>query len=107
MRTDEQEQRERIQQQIQQISQDLAALSQRLENLLIAEQDIGANVNQDEHDLIIGDRVVITNNYRGQRGLVGRITRVTARQVHLRLEGQDRVLIKRKENVRRIEEEEE
>lgn len=107
MRTTEQEaNRERIRQQIQQISQDLAELSQRLEDLIIAEEQGNADLQQNEHDLIVGDRVVITNNYRGQRGLTGRITRVTARQVHLRLDGQDRTLIKRKENVRRIEEEE-
>ena len=104
MRTDEQESKARIRQQITQLSHDLSALSQRLEELIIAEGNL---INQDERSLAVGDRVVVTNNYRGQRGLTGTITRVTARQVHLRLDHQDRVIVKKKENVRRIDEEEE
>lgn len=96
--------REQIRRQIAQLSQDLTALSQRLERLIIAEAEGAGQPAPQAEDFVIGDQVVITNNYRGQRGLRGTIVTITPRTVSLRLQGQDRVLTKRKENVRRIQE---
>ena len=102
------------QQQIAQLSQELSALSQRLEALILAEAAADNDNNngprpqrpqqvRQAQDFVIGDQVEITNNYRGQQGLRGTIVTVTPRTVALRLHGQNRVLTKRKENVRRIQ----
>ena len=105
------------QQQIAQLSQELTALSQRLEQLILAEAAGNDNNNgpppqrpqqvRQARDFLVGDQVEITNNYRGQQGLRGTIVTVTPRTVALRLHGQNRVLTKRKENVRIIQAEEE
>ena len=104
------------QRQIEQLSRELTALSQRLEQLIIAEAEAVADNDNNfdqtqravqavavrDRDFVIGDQVEITNNYRDQRGLRGTIVTVTPQTVSLRLHGQNRVLTKRKENVRRI-----
>ena len=105
------------QQQIAQLSQELTALSQRLEELILAEAAADNDNNngpqprpqqvRQARDFLVGDQVEITNNYRGQQGLRGTIVTVTPRTVALRLHGQNRVLTKRKENVRRLQAQEE
>ena len=105
------------QQQIAQLSLELTALSQRLEELILAEAAADNDNNngpqprpqqvRQARDFLVGDQVEITNNYRGQQGLRGTIVTVTPRTVALRLHGQNRVLTKRKENVRRLQAQEE
>ena len=105
------------QQQIAQLSLELTALSQRLEELILAEAAADNDNNngpqprpqqvRQARDFVVGDQVEITNNYRGQQGLRGTIVTVTPRTVALRLHGQNRVLTKRKENVRRLQAQEE
>ena len=51
----------------------------------------------------VGDSVVITNRYGGLRGQTGRVTRVTQRQVVIRLDSSGRTVTKRKTSVEVIE----
>ena len=88
----------RRQTEIQRLSRNIEELATRL-NLLIIEE------NQEQEQLInyqIGDRVEITNNYRGLRGTQGIITHVTPQQVSIRAEGHRRVITKKKTNIRRV-----
>ena len=94
---------------IQQISQEIDNLSAELNLLIIQDnqeedttQPPPAVRNQQER-LVIGSRVEITNSYKGQRGLQGTVTRVTEKQVSLRIDGQRRILNKKKTNVRLLE----
>ena len=52
-------------------------------------------------DFRVGDRVVVTNNYRGQRGLEGTVVRVSDEWIHFETE---RLGIRRRKrpNLRRI-----
>ena len=88
----------RRQTEIQRLSRNIEELATQL-NLLIIEE------NQEQEQLInyqIGDRVEITNNYRGLRGTQGIITHVTPQQVSIRAEGHRRVITKKKTNIRRV-----
>ena len=88
----------RRQTEIQRLSRNIEELATRL-NLLTIEE------NQEQEQLInyqIGDRVEITNNYRGLRGTQGIITHVTPQQVSIRAEGHRRVITKKKTNIRRV-----
>ena len=105
---------------ITQISQQIDTLSTEL-NRLIIEDNLDTNqqgheqqgnrptppaaapITDEQTELSEGDRVEITNNYKGQRGSIGVITSVTRYQVSLRIEGQRRVISKKKSNVRKIE----
>jgi hypothetical protein len=104
---------------ITQISQQIDTLSTEL-NRLIIEDNLDTNQQghqqqgnrpvppitaptDEQTELREGDRVEITNNYKGQRGSIGVITNVTRYQVSLRIEGQRRVISKKKSNVRKIE----
>ena len=98
-------------QRIREISQDIDTLSAQLNQLIIEDnqedQAIAADQQTDNspplnNDLNIGDRVEITNNYRKQRGLKGTVTHLTAQQVSLRIDGERRVVNKKKTNVRKI-----
>lgn len=97
------------------ISQQIDTLSTELNRLILEDNQ---DQNQEEQqgnrpqpvttpttqtELKEGDRVVITNNYKGQRGSIGTITGVTKHQVSLRIEGQRRVINKKKNNVRKID----
>ena len=97
------------------ISQQIDTLSTELNRLILEDnQDQGleqqgnrpepavAPTNEQE-EYQEGDRVVITNNYKGQRGSIGVITSVTKHQVSLRIEGQRRVINKKKSNIRKID----
>jgi len=93
--------------QIQRLSQEIETLSAQLNQLII--EDNEAEEEQQpivapiiEEELQEGDRVVITNNYRGQRGSQGVITNVTPKQVSIRLDGQRRIVNKKKTNVRKV-----
>ena len=80
------------------LSRNIEELTTQL-NLLIIEE------NQEQEQLInyqIGDRVEITNNYRGLRGTQGIITHVTPQQVSIRAEGHRRVITKKKTNICRV-----
>jgi preprotein translocase subunit YajC len=85
---------------IQRLSRDIKELATRL-NLLIIEENQQDQQVQDD-DFQVGDRVVITNNYRGLRGTQGIITNVTPQQVNIRAEGHRRTISKKKTNVRRL-----
>ena len=51
----------------------------------------------------VGQQVVILNNYQGLRGFQGEIIRVTRHQVTLRLNGQDRIVVRSRNNVRLVD----
>ena len=92
---------------IQRLSQEIENLSTQLNQLIIednqAEEEVPPAANPNiEEELQEGDRVVITNNYRGQRGSQGVVTHVTPKQVSIRIDGQRRVVNKKKTNVRKI-----
>jgi hypothetical protein len=93
---------------IQHISQEIEELSAELNQLIIQDNQeerndpppqVQVRPNQQEQ-LAVGNRVEITNNYKGQRGLQGTITGITEKQVSLRIDGQRRVINKKKTNVR-------
>jgi replicative DNA helicase len=93
----------RRQTEIQRLSRNIEQLATQL-NLLIIEEN-QENQEREQEQLInyqIGDRVEITNNYRGLRGTQGIVTHVTPQQVTIRAEGHRRVITKKKTNVRRI-----
>lgn len=93
----------RRQQEIQRLSRNIEELATRL-NQLIIEENQGQQEPQQEinNDFQIGDRVEITNNYRGLRGTQGVITNTTPQQVTIRAEGHRRTITKKKTNVRII-----
>jgi hypothetical protein len=92
-------------QRIKRISKDIEELSIQLNQLIIqdqlAEREV-QNLPAQERDFQIGDRVEITNNYKGLRGSQGVVTHITAHQVSLRVDGHRRVINKKKSNVRRV-----
>jgi hypothetical protein len=93
---------------IQRLSQTIASLSSQLNKLIIEEQQEeedqqASRIQQQESEFNIGDRVEITNNYRGLRGTQGQITHVTTHQVSIQVDGQRRVINKKKNNVRKID----
>jgi hypothetical protein len=95
--------RTRRQTEIQRLSRNIEELATQLNRLLIEENQ--ENEEREQEQLIdyqIGDRVEITNNYRGLRGTQGIITHVTPQQVSIRAEGHRRVITKKKTNIRRI-----
>jgi transcription antitermination factor NusG len=97
-------------QRIQRLSQQVADLSLQLNQLIIQENQEQEDTDQDrksskalEIEFLIGDQVEITNNYRGLRGTQGTITHVTTHQVSLQIEGQRKVITRKKSNVRKID----
>jgi hypothetical protein len=92
---------------IQRLSQTIASLSSQLNQLIIEEQqedeDQTSRIQQQATEFKIGDRVEITNNYRGLRGTQGVITHVTVHQVSIRVDGQRKVINKKKNNVRKVD----
>ena len=50
----------------------------------------------------VGQQVIINNEYQGLRGQIGRITKVTKKQVTLSVPGQAKPVIRSKTNVRTI-----
>ena len=91
----------RRQTEIQRLSRDIEELASRL-NLLIIEESQQEQQEQQIEDFQIGDRVEITNNYRGLRGTQGIIMNITPQQVNIRAQGHRRLISKKKTNVQRI-----
>jgi preprotein translocase subunit YajC len=92
------------QNEIQRLSRDIENLATRLNQLILEEnQETRENqLQESDDDYQIGDRVQITNNYRGLRGTQGIVTNVTAQQVSIQIEGNRRPINKKKTNVRRV-----
>ena len=93
---------------IQAISQEIENLSAELNQLII--QDNREENNEpritdleQQEQFEVGNRIEITNSYKGQQGLQGTITKVTLKQVSIRIDGQRRIINKKKTNVRIIE----
>ena len=92
--------------QIQELADSINALNRRLNELIIEDQQANQEDNEEEQQdrslqtsFQIGNRVVITNNYKGLRGRTGSIIRITRCQVTIRLDGDRRTVIKNKSNV--------
>jgi DNA-directed RNA polymerase beta' subunit len=86
---------------INEIARIIDELSAELSNLLTIEENNQGRDNQDiRREIQIGDTVEITNNYREQLGERGIVTKVTEKQVSLRLESTGRIIRKKKSNVR-------
>lgn len=96
---------------IQVITRSIQELSQQL-NRLILEEDrqnppsavralpLPAELRPTHQPVFeINDRVVITNNYLGLKGTKGTLVRVSAKQVWIRVDGDDRVYQKSRNNV--------
>ena len=62
----------------------------------------GTDIQEIRREIKIGDLVEITNNYRDQLGEQGTITRITDKQVSIRLESTGRIIKKKKTNVKII-----
>ena len=111
---------------IQTISQQIEQLSIELNDLLTLNQDDNESVAQHQPAVPvparglrvqavavpaavqppafeIGQEVVILNNYQGLRGFQGRIIRLTRHQVTLRLNGQNRIVVRSRNNVRLVD----
>ena len=94
--------------QIQDLSKQIEELSAQLALLITQDQEQEQNEQQgststnEVSTFEIGDRVVITNNYKGYRGKQCIITHITDKQVSLRVDGQRKVVNKRKTNVRKV-----
>ena len=65
----------------------------------VPQREEAADRNRNEQGIAIGDRVLITNSYGGQRGQTGTAIRITPRQVVLRLDRTGRVITKRKTSI--------
>ena len=92
--------------QIQELADSINALNRRLNELIIEDQQANQEDNEEEQQdrslqtsFQIGNRVVITNNYKGLQGRTGSIIHNTHRQVTIRLDGDRRTFIKNKSNV--------
>jgi dsDNA-specific endonuclease/ATPase MutS2 len=57
---------------------------------------------KDKSTLKVGDKVEVTNKYKGRLGVRGTVIRVTSAQVVIQEEGGDEVFRKYKANVRRV-----
>ena len=57
--------------------------------------------NEVNRDFIIGDRVEVTNSYRGQRGLQGTVVRVSDEWIHFQTESLG-IRRRKRPNLRRI-----
>ena len=55
-----------------------------------------------DRSLTPGDRVIITNNYKGNKGVIGMVERVTKALVWVRTDHSRELLQKRKNNISRI-----
>jgi preprotein translocase subunit YajC len=76
-------------------------LSTELSELLqIEDNNQGRNIEDIRREIRVGDTVEITNNYRSQLGEQGTVTRVTDKQVTVRLDSTGRTIRKKKTNVR-------
>ena len=107
-RTSRREQIERLSFQVQELAATLNELileELQEEPIVPAREPVQAVAQpvDEQPDFEIGERVVIINNYRGNRGLTGVITSVTTYQVSVRLDNNNRIVKKRKHNVRRID----
>ena len=72
-------------------------LSDRLQ---LEDNDQGRDNEDIRREIRIGDFVEITNNYRDQLGEQGTVTRVTDKQVSIRLNSTGRTIKKKKTNVK-------
>jgi preprotein translocase subunit YajC len=85
---------------INEIARIIDELSAELSQLLTIEDNIQGTDNQEiRREIRVGDRVEITNNYRDQLGQQGIVTRITEKQVTLRLDSTGRSIKKKKSNV--------
>ena len=58
--------------------------------------------NSEVEPIVAGDRIRITNHYRGQHGKEGTVTRVTEKRIFFVLDGDTNETFRIKKNVRRI-----
>jgi acyl-CoA reductase-like NAD-dependent aldehyde dehydrogenase len=97
----------RRQQIIQRLSQEVADLSLQLNQLIIQENQEQEDSDQASKALeikfLIRDQVEITNNYHGLQGTQGTVTHMTTHQVLLWIEGQQKVVTRKKSNIQKIE----
>ena len=85
---------------INEIARIIDELSAELSQLLNIKDDIqGTAIQEIRREIRVGDRVEITNNYRDQLGQQGTVTRVTDKQVSVRLQSTGRTIKKKKSNV--------
>jgi preprotein translocase subunit YajC len=76
-------------------------LSTELSELLqIEDNNLGRDIEEIRREIRVGDTVEVTNNYRNQLGEQGTVTRVTDKQVTVRLDSTGRTIRKKKTNVR-------
>ena len=70
------------------------------ERLQLEDNDQGREIEEIRREIRTGDTVEITNNYRDQLGKQGTVTRVTDKQVSIRLTSTGRTIKKKKTNVK-------
>ena len=99
------DQRQQRRERIQILAQQVQALSEQLNELIIQENLEQHPPLDNQHqfrepgEFREGDRVRIRNNHRGLRGAIGIVIRVTQHQVSLRLIGQNRIVNRKRSNV--------
>jgi hypothetical protein len=89
---------------IKEIAQEIEELSEELNTLLKIEENSktrSQNTN-DDHDLVLGNVVEITNTYKNLQGSRGTIVKLTKHQVTIRLENSNETIKRKKTNVKKI-----
>ena len=100
------------QQRIEEIASQIAELSNELNRLLLEHSDPNDNNssiastrdNRAPADFSVGDRIVITNNYRGFRGHTGTVTLIGRNDyIHFRQDSPSIITKRKRYNIRRID----
>jgi ribosomal protein L29 len=88
---------------ISELARQIDELSTELANLIIIEESQqGQDISEIRREIIVGDTVEITNDYRDQLGERGIVTKVTTKQVTIRLDSTGRNIRKKKTNVKLV-----
>ena len=90
---------------IKEIAKEIEELSEELNALLIVEESDNSRTQQQTNttnDIVLGNFVEITNNYKNLQGSRGTIIKVTKHQVTIRLENSNNIIKRKKTNVRKI-----
>jgi hypothetical protein len=97
---------EKLSEQLEQLQIDFAAKSNRIKrNINRLKREIEENIeeNSDNDTFELGNYVEIVNNYQGLRGRRGFVIKITDKQVTIRDETNQRIHIRGKNNVKKVE----
>ena len=88
---------------ISELAKQIDELSTELANLIIIQEaQQGQDVLEIRREILVGDIVEITNQYRDQLGQQGIVTKITSKQLTVRLYSTGRTIKKKKTNVKLV-----